>query len=172
MKTIVAGLMLMLSMSVWAQSPLYNVSTDEKNGSIVFNGPITFNDLNSEATFTWLKSGRVAYSPNKKKIEYLDQNLKNFSMVVFLGTWCGDSKDLIPELEKVLDLTGYPKSQITMYGVDREKKTKNGEEGKYEIRYVPTIILLDNGKEIGRVTETVKKSIEADLARIIKTNNK
>ena len=54
-----------------------------------------------------------------------------------------------------------------MYGVDRAKTTRNGDEKKYGITLVPTIILFKDGKEVGRITETVKKSIEEDLATII-----
>lgn len=157
----------MISLDALAQNNSYSVSTDEKNGSQVFNGPVTFNDLDKEASFTWLKSGNEAYNPKEKRISFLDEHLKKYSMVIFLGTWCADSKALIPKLEKVLEVTKYPKSQITMYGVDRDKNTKGGEEKKYDISFVPTIILLDNGKEIGRITETVTKSVETDLERMI-----
>ena len=63
--------------------------------------------------------------------------------------------------------TNYPLSKVTMYGTDRAKTTKNGEEKKYNITLVPTIIVMKNGKEVGRITETVKKTIEDDLAAII-----
>ena len=158
-------------MHAMAQNKAYDVSKDtskeENIGGLVYNGPITFNDLDSEPTFTWLKSGDDEYKPKKKPISYLREHLKDYTIVVFMGTWCDDSHNIIPKLEKTLQQIDYPLSRVTMYGVDRAKTTKNGENKTYNITRVPTIILLKGGKEAGRITETVEKSVEADLAAII-----
>ena len=89
-------------------------------------------------------------------------------MVVFLGTWCDDSHELIPKLEKVLQLIQYPQSSLTMFGVDRAKTTTTHDEKQYKITLVPTIIVFDKDREIGRITESVQKSIEADLEAMLK----
>ena len=157
-------------MNVMAQNTAYDVSKDEKNGELVYNGLITFDDLNKEPTFTWLKSGNDEYKPEETAANYLRTHLKDYSIVVFLGTWCDDSHYLIPKFEKVLQMIEYPLSQISMYGADRAKTTKNGEHKKYNITLVPTIILFKGEKEAGRITETTQKSIEADLVAIIKAD--
>jgi len=168
MKRLILVFMLIISVNAMAQNNNYTILKDKDVG-MIFNGLITFDDLNKEQSFTWLKSGRDIYSPNVQAVKYLTSRLKDFSMVVFLGTWCSDSHDLIPRLQKVLQMTNYPLSQLTMYGVDMKKKTTNGEEKKYAIEYVPTIILFNKeGKEIGRITESVQKSIEADMKKMVK----
>ncbi len=168
MKKILTALIFMISMNTIAQNTHFDISKDPKGDGLIFKGLITFEDLNKEPTFTWLKSGSDDYAPKEGWVTYLQNNLKRFSMVVFLGTWCDDSHYLIPKLEKVLRTIDYPKSLLTMYGVDREKKTKNGEEKKYGITLVPTIIVFDiDGKEVGRVTESVNKSIEEDIASFL-----
>jgi hypothetical protein len=58
--------------------------------------------------------------------------------------------------------------KLTMYGVDRTKDALHGEKAKYGIEKVPTVILFDRDKEIGRITETVQQSIEADLAQLVR----
>jgi len=158
---------LFATFSAIAQTKTYSVSKDPGDGSVIFNGKITFTDLDNEPTFTWLKTGREEYKPNEEKLDYLRLHLKEYAMVVFLGTWCDDSHELIPKLEKLLQMTVYPTDRLTMYGTDRAKKTKNGEHKQYDVTLVPTIILISNGKEAGRITESVEKSIEADLAAII-----
>ena len=166
MKKIIFACILLISTSALAQTPTYLTSKDSVDGGIIFNGPITFEDLNSELTFTWLMQANE-YKPYDKIVDYLKTYLPDYTMIVFMGTWCDDSHYLIPRLERVLQLTNYPASKLTMYGVDRAKNTKNGEDKKYGITLVPTIILFKDGKEIGRITESVKKSIEEDLAAII-----
>ena len=74
---------------------------------------------------------------------------------------------LVPKLEKVLEKANYPMSMLTMYGVDREKTTRKGDQAKYNITLVPTIMLFKDGKEIGRITESAAKSVEEDLAAMI-----
>jgi thiol-disulfide isomerase/thioredoxin len=168
MKIIAAAFILMISMNVKGQNKSYTVSKDPKNDEVVYSGLITFDDLNREPSFAWLKEGRDEYKPDVKSVAFLGAHLRDYSILIFLGTWCSDSQDLVPRLEKVLLATAYPESTVTMYGVDRAKKTKNGESQKYRINLVPTIILLKDNKETGRITETVHKSIERDLAAIIK----
>ncbi len=106
-------------------------------------------------------------SPKKNQPNYLRDHLKDYTIVIFMGTWCDDSHNIIPKLEKTLKEIDYPLSGVTMYGVDRAKTTKNGENKTYNISRVPTIILFKGGKEAGRITETVLKSVEADLAAIL-----
>jgi len=167
MSRLVFLFLMIMSLSAGAQSGHFKVFKDSVDGGQVFNGPVTFSDLNKEASFTWLSSGYDLYDPDGKTIEKLQGRLKNYSIVVFLGTWCDDSHNLVPKLEKVLDKAAYPYSNLTMYGVDRGKTTLNGEDKQYGIKLVPTIILINEGKEVGRITESVSKSIEDDLEAII-----
>jgi thiol-disulfide isomerase/thioredoxin len=166
MKRLLIAALILASMTATAQKT-FTVVQDAQLHEPVYNGLVTFDDLDREPAFDWLKKGGAAYQPDGKKIDYLRAMLPQYAMVVFLGTWCGDSKNLIPKFEKVLLLTGYPQHKLTMYCVDMEKRTTHGEQKKYDITNVPTFILYKNGKEAGRVTESVHTSIEADLSAII-----
>ena len=165
MKGSILFFLLAVSLQCMAQKT-FHVSKDD-DGGLIYNGPCTFNDLDKEPSFTWLKSDERAYKPDEHAQLYLDAYLRDYSLIVFMGTWCDDSHYLIPKLEKVLHLANYPMSRLTMYGVDRAKETFGSENNKYNISFVPTIILYRNGIEAGRITETVNKSIEEDLAAII-----
>jgi len=168
MRKIFVAILILVSINALAQNTPYNISKDPKNDELTFNGPINFNDLEKESSFTWLKSGTDEYRPDEQLVNVLKRQLHDYTMVVFLGTWCDDSHYLIPKLEKILQITGYPSTRLTMFGVNREKTTKGGEEKKYNITLVPTIILFNNdGKEMGRITESVQKSIEADLCAML-----
>ncbi len=118
-----------------------------------------------------MKNGRNEYMADKDAVRILSNKLKEYSLIVFLGTWCGDSHELIPKLEKVLMMAGYPQQLLTLYAVDRTKETKDGANKKFDITNVPTIIVMKDGKEKGRITETVQRSIEEDLVAIIGKEN-
>ena len=166
MKKILFAFILLLSTGALAQTTGYIPYKDSVDGGIIFNGPVTFDDLNGEVTFSWMIHAGE-YKPSDRVTDYLQNYIRDYSFVVFLGTWCDDSHILIPRFERVLQAVNYPLAKVTMYGVDRAKTTKNGEEKKYAITLVPTIIVMKDGMEMGRITESVKKTIEDDLAAII-----
>jgi thiol-disulfide isomerase/thioredoxin len=157
---------LFMSFTGMAQTHIPDVSKNDR-GEIVYNGFTTFDDLEQEPTFTWLGEGAKEYQPDGTQILYLSQRLPLYNMVVVMGTWCEDSHNMVPKLYKVLAEAEYPMDQLKMYGVDRDKHSKTGEHERYKVTNVPVIILLRDGKEIGRITEMVNKSVEADLVQII-----
>lgn len=166
MRILLTAVLLMMSMMTFAQSDYYT-SVDSQNGSVVFKGQILFNDLQKEPSFKWLESGINAYKPDMQDMAFLQQHLANYSIVTVMGTWCEDSQILVPKLLKVMGMVNYPMPMYTMYGVDRNKQTKYGESKFYNITRVPAFILVKDNEEVGRITESVSKSIEADLRVII-----
>lgn len=166
MRGVILIALLLMSMVVKAQTD-FNTSTDKENGSVVFKGQITYNDLRKEPSFKWLDKGIIDYKPDGVDLAFLGKHLKQYEVVTFMGTWCEDSQNLVPKLLKVLAAADYPMHQHTMYGVDRTKMAKYTEAKFYEISRVPTFILIKDNQEVGRITESVNKSIEADLKAII-----
>ena len=166
MRIIFLALAIFTVMHTQAQGT-FDKAINDRN-ELVFTGQFTFTDLKQEESFKWMLDGIAAYQPNAEDISYLKNELNKYQLVVFMGTWCEDSHNLIPKLYKVLEAAGYPAQQLTLYGLDREKKGKGTAHEEYKVLYVPTIIVLTDGKEVGRITEMVRKSIEADLSAIIK----
>lgn len=167
MKTLLLAASLLFGGQAFAQFG-YDVSTDKENGMQVFKGEITFDDLKKEPSFTWLTTGTANYKPDTASLSFLKKYLGQFDMVIVMGTWCDDSHNLVPKLYKVMQLAEYPMGKYKIYGVDRAKETKGVEHKLYQIVNVPTIILFKDKIEVGRIVETVKKSIEADLVKIIR----
>jgi thiol-disulfide isomerase/thioredoxin len=154
-------------MGAHAQNRAYEVTRDSANGSQVFRGVLTLDDLNNEPTFEWMKTGVTAYQPNAQYLDFLSHHLPDYKIVVFLGTWCDDSHYWIPKLIRLLQAVNYPMGQLSLYGVDRTKTTLHGEQASYGITLVPAIILIKDGKEAGRITESAQNGLEADLQKII-----
>ena len=87
--------------------------------------------------------------------------------LVFLGTWCPDSKRHVPHFLKVADSAGIPASRIKLYAVDRTKKSDDGLSEHYGIERIPTFIFLKQGKEVGRIVEVPRLSMEEDMLAIL-----
>jgi len=112
----------------------------------------------------WQKNEKE-YVPDAGILESLKQaNLKDIQIEIVLGTWCEDSEKLVPQFVHINNDLKIP---VTFIGVDKEKKCPLADCSNWKIQNVPTFIIQRNGKEIGRIIEQVKQSIEADLFDII-----
>ncbi len=166
MKKAILAVALLMSINTFAQSD-YDVSKDKENGAVVYKGECTFADLQKEPSFGWVAKDAAAYTPDTNAIKYLKKHLPDYDFVVLMGTWCDDTHVLLPKYYKVLQQTNYPMAKLKMYGVDRAKTTKYVEHKLYKIVNVPTIIVIKNHTEVGRIVETTKRNIETDLIAII-----
>lgn len=133
-------------------------------------GPQTPSQFQKEPYKTWYDESYKEYPLDKTTMDELKkEKLNSYTIKVFLGTWCGDSKREFPRLMKILHETKFPESKLEIIGVNRQKQSPNGEEVKYNITHVPTIILEKYGKEVGRIVEETKTGyLEKDLLEIIK----
>ena len=87
------------------------------------------------------------------------------TLLVFAGTWCSDTQNLLPKFYKSLDDAGIARERVKLYLLDEQKNSPEQLEKQYQVVSVPTFIVLQNGKELGRIVESVQQSIEADLAK-------
>lgn len=108
------------------------------------------------------------YKVDSASLPQLKKLVKGKKIKVVLGTWCGDSKFQVPNFLKVTDSAKVKQDDISFIAVDGAKKAENGLLDNLDIQRVPTFIITDKkGKEIGRIVENPKKSIELDLIEIL-----
>lgn len=100
-------------------------------------------------------------------IEMIRATYQGEEFLVFFGAWCGDSMRDLPRFLKIADQTGFPPARVTLYSLDRTKKSPDGLTERYGIQYVPTFIVLKDSAEVGRITEFPRVSVEADLLTIL-----
>lgn len=118
-------------------------------------------------TTHWSTNLNESYHPMSNNIEILKMKIAEVNFLVYLGTWCGDSKRQVPNFIKILKDSDYPLNTLQFRMVDKSKKDKAGLAVTDSIRLVPTFIVYREGKEIGRIVETPKTTIEQDLVEII-----
>jgi thiol-disulfide isomerase/thioredoxin len=107
------------------------------------------------------------YIPNNDLIQALKRPLSTTKITIVLGTWCGDSKLYVPHFLKVLDTAGFKEEHLSLIGVNREKKAAQGLIDHLNIDRVPTFIIFQNGKEIGRIVEQPDETFEKDILNIL-----
>ena len=123
--------------------------------------------LQQDPFSVWFNKEYGAYALNKEAVQVIKNDSENLSIMLFMGTWCGDSRREVPRIYRILDAVDFDESRLTLINMDREKNSPDGEETGLNIHYVPTLILYKNSSEIGRVIESPIQSLEEDMAAII-----
>lgn len=109
------------------------------------------------------------YKPDSLALFQLKKLAKDVKITIVMGTWCGDSKLQVPHFYKVLDDIDFDTDKNTkIICVDGNKKAENGLIDNLDIKHVPTFIIFDKkGKELGRIIESPKITLENDLLNIL-----
>ncbi len=146
-----------------SQFALEDSETKEK----MILGTCTWNEWKQHTD--WTTYDAPDYTPDPEILARLAPLLKppDISLLIFGGSWCGDTKSEFPKYFKLFSALNFPQSSISLYGVSRKKKEPSGIAERYSIKRVPTLIVLKNGKEIGRIVEYPTESIEKALLNIL-----
>ena len=116
----------------------------------------------------YFKSQYDVYSPADVYIKKLEEKIDDVEITIVLGTWCSDSQREVPRFYKVLNEAGYNDKRVKVIAVDKNKEAIVVDISDMNIKRVPIFIIYKNEKEIGRIVETPKKSLERDLWNIVK----
>lgn len=175
MKKYKACLILGLSMLLISQAYSQSFNKEEKTGNkSLLLGKINREALSKPPYKDWFTNNYNAYTPNVKITDSLKNTFNSFTITLFMGTWCGDSKREVPKFYKVLDSINFPIDRLTAVAVHNQrnqyKQSPGGEDEGLNIHRVPTFIFYKNGKEVNRIVESPKKSIEEDLLAILTHN--
>lgn len=112
-----------------------------------------------------------SYQPDPGAVEVLKQVVQPTEIVLFYGTWCSDSHREIPRFLKIMEMADNRNLTVTEYEVNRQKKDALGRFEMFGVEFVPTFIMMRNGKELGRIVERPEKSLAEDLAAIISSED-
>jgi Thiol-disulfide isomerase and thioredoxins len=153
MKFLFTAILVTLTIAVFSQAQ-YEVSYDTKHPGVkILKGIINKQLLTGDTSFNWYVSSQKIYNPSDTSVVGPLQRNKNVSYIIFGGTWCEDTQFILPKFFKLQEKAGIPDDHITFFGVSRDKQTLGNIAAAMNITNVPTIIVMKNGKEAGRVVE-------------------
>ena len=159
-------LALILSGTAFAQHQ-YQVLVERPNEK-TFKGIISRETLLNDTSFRWYAENLRGYTPNAVALSSLKKQADSIQLLTFMGTWCEDSHFIIPKFFSLLDAAGFPVERVTLIGVDRKKTTLGHLAEALNVKNVPTIIVMKNGKEVGRVVEFGKYGVfDKELGEIV-----
>ncbi|MCF6239745.1 MAG: thioredoxin family protein [Bacteroidales bacterium] len=143
---------------------------DEKASDNVLIGYVNREGLKMEPFHEWFTPGYKHYQVNDSILKLIDKGdfRKNIKITIVLGTWCSDSRREVPRFYKILDHLEYNTKDLTVICVDTDKKAQGTNVDELNITRVPLFIFYRANKELGRIIESPKKSLEADMLEIVK----
>jgi|SRR6218665_412389 len=145
----------------------YETSKDVDGGKI-FKGLISRTLIETDTSFKWYAQNIKPFTPDKNAIAGLQKYKDSLQFIVFMGTWCEDSHFVIPRFFSLLDAGSYSSGKVSLIGVDRNKQAPDNLSESLHVTNVPTIIVMKNGKELGRVVEYGKSGLfDKDLGQVI-----
>lgn len=147
------GILVMLSIASFSQTQ-YEVIADPKHpGSKILKGVINKDLIKKDSTFKWYASSQKAYAQPDTGIVRKFRKDSSVQYIIFGGTWCEDTQFILPKFFTLQEKAGIADNRITFFGVDRQKQSFGNITSAMNITNVPTIIVMKNGKEVGRVVE-------------------
>ncbi len=155
------------SISFAAAQDSVKVVTDDETGKPMLIGPCSREALSDTSFGWWFNSEYKQYKPDSVTVKEISYNYDDVKTTIVMGTWCSDSQEQVPRFFKVMDEAEYPSTNINIICVNRERKDSSGEVDSLNIELVPTFIFYKDGKELGRIVETPKQTMEEDIYEIL-----
>lgn len=152
-------------------TPYNNAQIQNEQRNTILAGHCSLNMLQTDPYKEWFYKSYSDYTIDTLITNQISPYLKNKVIEIFLGSWCGDSKREVPRMMKILKAASFDTVRVKLIFVDNSTKTykqspQHEEYGK-NIHHVPTFIIYENKKELGRIVENPVVSLEKDLLGII-----
>ena len=139
----------------------------DQRGNPELLGTWTEDRLRQAPYDSWFVKNYADYTLDSLTADQLRGRLTGKNFLIFMGTWCGDSKREVPRMYRILHYCGIPPSSIQLIMVSDAdslyKQSPGHEERGRDIFRVPVLIVLDHGREQGRIIESPVSSLEKDL---------
>lgn len=156
---------------ITAQTPTLDKTYTDAGGNLHLLGASTRERLAQAPFASWFDQFYAGYTIDSTTANQLKPLLKDKQFVIFMGTWCGDSKREVPRMYKLLEYCGVKSSQIKLVNVNNHdsayKQSPGHEERGLYLFRVPDLLVYDKSGEAGRIVESPVVSLEKDLLSIV-----
>jgi thiol-disulfide isomerase/thioredoxin len=165
-------ILILIVISQTALAQRAEVSKDA-SGHKMLKGFMSRQELATDSSFAWFAQNSKDYKPYESAVTALKGAKDSIYILAFGGTWCSDSKYILPKFFMLADAAGLPQDHITVLGVDEGKKTVQHLSETFNVVNIPTFIVLKNGHEIGRVVEYGKAGMwDKELGEVVSAAGK
>jgi TonB family protein len=121
-------------------------------------------ELEQNAYKKWFEKRYDKYDLDREILEEINIPEGDFNILIFMGTWDKDSRREVPRFLKIVDSLHLDPSDVILYGLDKQFSSISKKEDSWDIEFLPTIIFLLEGHELGRINERPYYSLEDDFS--------
>ncbi|MEH6535448.1 MAG: hypothetical protein V7719_03575 [Psychroserpens sp.] len=175
MKTNITTIIITLVLAIQINAQTLNQEIIKDGDTPYLLGKIDKSGLKGDNYTSWFSKNYEDYEVDEATIMALELNLKEYQITLFMGTWCGDSKQEVPRFYKILEACNFPLDQLTVIALSSKpymyKQSPNHEEVGLNIHRVPTFIFYKDRKEVNRIVEHPVETLEKDMLKIVTTND-
>lgn len=151
--------------AVWTLIVIPPARASESEESILL-GTVTRAEV-EEAMPDWV-SEAMAAEPDLEAADRLLQTIAGAEVVVYLGTWCDDTRRELARLWWALDSLGVEAPPELVYvAVDRSLTEPADRLAGVDLIRVPTFVVKRGESEVGRIVEESPNGIEIDLLALL-----
>ena len=138
----------------------------EKDLNNIFVGIISEAILEKE--YPWYNAEYNSYEVDSVLLNQIRDHIPEVSISIYMATWCQDCHTQIPRFYKIINQANIDESRIENASMDINKQTPDNYEEGMNIEKIPTFIFFKHGKELGRIVEKPKVTLEHDILEILK----
>lgn len=117
-----------------------------------------------------VKPDEGSYQPDQEAVAELRRWQSPIEILVFVGSWCSDTRHELPGFLKTLHGADNPAFRVRYFGLDRSKQDSAGIALRHGITSVPTFIFLRDGQELGRIVEQPAGPMEQEWLRVLRND--
>ena len=160
-------LFLLLTSTVFSQD-INKVEYSERVGNMILIGECNRDAFTMQPFQEWYDFEYEEYTPEQSVIEKLEKQINDVLRIkIVLGSWCSDSQREVPRFFRIMDEAGIMDEKVELISVNRDKMVPGMDISVLKIERVPTFIVYDGIKELGRIIETHAETLEKDLLMIL-----
>jgi hypothetical protein len=152
-------------MAIWTLSVGLPVAASDPSAPLLL-GRVTRSEV--EAAMPDWPSEAMGIELDPEAVARLPQALEGAEVIIYLGTWCSDSRRELARLWLSLDAAGIDEPpQLSYVAVDSSKTEPADLVAGVDLIRVPTVIVRRGGVETGRIIEESPNGLEIDLLALL-----
>lgn len=105
-------------------------------------------------------------SISQQDIEGLSAIDKNLTLRLLFGSWCHDSEREVPKIIKLVEAAANPNLVLMLTAISSDKLQPESAVARYNLKYTPTLVVIRDGQELGRIIEMPEHSWAADIVAL------
>lgn len=129
-------------------------------------GEITMSDISSK--LSGFDENVSDMNWNQTQLDTIQSFGNKLQFKIFFAEWCHDSKKEVPKIINLLQELKLTSEQTWFYSLDTQKSDPKQFAKQHQITNTPTLILLIDNKEVGRIKEYPTTNWLNDIIEILK----